>query len=98
MAYDDERLIEAARHVANGKRIVARQRALVTRLKACGSSTLVAEQTLRTFLRSLAIFEDDLRQLQIRGGRRRRAHQSQMKDPRAIEINGLRDVEFNLVT
>jgi nicotinate-nucleotide pyrophosphorylase len=63
-----DRLIEAARHVSDGKRIVARQQALVTRLKACGSSTLVAEQTLQTFLRSLAIFEDDLRQLQTRGG------------------------------
>jgi hypothetical protein len=97
MAYDDERLIEAARHVANGKRIVARQRALVTRLKACGSSTLVAEQTLRTFLRSLAIFEDDLRQLQISGGRAA-ATSWHMKDRLAIEINALRDVEVTLVT
>jgi hypothetical protein len=97
MAYDDERLIEAARHVANGKRIVARQRALVTRLRACGSSTLVAEQTLRTFLRSLAIFEDDLRQLQISGGRAA-ATSWHMKDRLAIEINALRDVEVTLVT
>jgi hypothetical protein len=89
--------MEAARHVSDGKRVVARQRALVTRLKAYGSSTLVAEQTLRTFLRSLAIFEDDLRQLQISRGRAA-ATSWHMKDRLAIEINALRDVEVTLVT
>jgi hypothetical protein len=69
MAYDDERLIQAVRHVAEGKRIVARQRALVTRLKASGVSAFAAEEMLQTFLRSQAIFEDDLRGLQNSGGK-----------------------------
>jgi hypothetical protein len=69
MTYDDERLAHAKRRVAEAKRAVARYIALIARLKAAGSPTGDAEQTLQTLVQSLAVFEDDLRELQnkIRG-------------------------------
>jgi hypothetical protein len=48
----------AARHVATGRRIVARQCALIARLEEDGCSTVAAVQTLELFERTLAIFED----------------------------------------
>jgi len=53
----------AVRHVVSGHRIVAAQRALVTRLCNDGRDASTAEQLLRQFERSLAMFEDDLRQI-----------------------------------
>jgi hypothetical protein len=64
---DESPLVKAVRHVAEGRRIVARQQALIERLRALGHSTLRAEGTLALFLRSLAIFEDDERRIRLRG-------------------------------
>lgn len=65
MAYgngdEDERLVQAAQRIAEGKRVVALQQVLITRLKASGLRTVGAEPA---FVRSLAIFEDDLHRLQ----------------------------------
>jgi hypothetical protein len=56
-----ESVIEAAeRHVRSGRRIVASQEALVTRLRASGGDCVTAEILLAAFRKSLAIFEDDL--------------------------------------
>jgi hypothetical protein len=59
MAYadGDERLVQAAQRVAEGKRVVAVQQVLVRRLKASGVRTVGAEQTPQTG--SLAVFEAD---------------------------------------
>jgi hypothetical protein len=48
----------AARLVAEGRRIVAEQRLLIARLNALGLSTKAAEELLRAFESSLAIFEE----------------------------------------
>jgi hypothetical protein len=48
----------AARHVAEGRMIVSRQRERIARLKASGCSTLDHEQTLRIFESTLEIFLD----------------------------------------
>jgi hypothetical protein len=50
----------AERHVTEGRRIVAEQRAKVDRLPKIGGDTYNAEQELRLFEDSLAIFEDHL--------------------------------------
>jgi hypothetical protein len=51
---------QAMRHVAEGRRIVDRQRALVARLKEAGLDANAAEDLLAQFERTLAVFEDDL--------------------------------------
>ena len=56
----ETKLDQAARHVAEGKRIVARQRALIARRKEGGHDTTFAEDLLAQFERTLAVFEDDL--------------------------------------
>jgi hypothetical protein len=58
-----DRLKLARRLVVEGRRIVANQLARIERLKALGCDTKEAERTLDVFLKSLAIFEDDLRDL-----------------------------------
>jgi hypothetical protein len=58
------KLEEALRHVMDGRRIVSQQRQLIAEQKAAGYDTLFAEQILNQFERTLAIFEDDLRELQ----------------------------------
>jgi hypothetical protein len=55
----------AARHVIDGRRIVAQQRALIARLQAAGLPIQGAEQLLRSFESSLAILEEHARQLRI---------------------------------
>ena len=69
MAYGDgdERLVQAAQRVAEGKRVVALQRVLVARLKASGLRTVGAEQTPQVASGSQAIFEDDERRIRARG-------------------------------
>jgi len=57
----------AARHIAEGRRIVKRQRARIARLKALGCPIQGAEHTLTVFLSTLAIFEDHERLLRERG-------------------------------
>jgi hypothetical protein len=54
----ESKLSQAARHVAEGKRIVARQRALVARQKEAGVDTLYAETLLAQFQRTLGVFEE----------------------------------------
>jgi hypothetical protein len=54
----EDRLCVAARHVAAGRRLVARQRAIIARLEEGGCSTVGAVRTLDLFERTLAIFED----------------------------------------
>jgi hypothetical protein len=58
-----DRLRVAARHVAIGRRIVARQRALVVRLEENGYSTVEVARTLDLFEQTLAIFEDHYQQI-----------------------------------
>ena len=50
----------ALRHVLEGRRIVARQKALIERMRTTGLDTNDAESLLNSFIGSLAIFEDDL--------------------------------------
>lgn len=56
----------AARHVAAGRRIVARQRERIARLRMAGHPTLDHEQTLRIFESTLRIFEDHEREIRQR--------------------------------
>jgi hypothetical protein len=60
----------AARHVAEGRIIVARQRDRIARLKALGCSTLDHEQTLRIFQSTLEIFLDHQRTLREHDARK----------------------------
>jgi hypothetical protein len=53
----------AFRHVIHGRRMVARQQERVERLGRNGSDTTEAERTLDLFVRTLNIFEDDLRRI-----------------------------------
>ena len=63
---DRSELEIAARHVATGRRIVARQRHLLEMLSIKGCDTTEATRTLDLFVRTLAIFEDDLKKLESR--------------------------------
>ena len=57
-------LEQAIRHVRDGKRVVAAQRALIAKQKGEDRDTQTAESLLVQFERALAIFEDDLRAIQ----------------------------------
>jgi len=54
----------AIRHVLEGRRIVARQKALIEKLRVSGLDTNDAKSVLNSFIGSLMIFEDDLRAAQ----------------------------------
>jgi len=54
----------AIRHVLEGRRIVARQNALIEKLRVSGLDTNDAKSLLNSFIGSLMIFEDDLRAAQ----------------------------------
>lgn len=58
----------AVRHVAEGKRSVARQRKSIARLKAMGLPTLDHEHTLLAFEGTLQVFEDHEREIRKRLG------------------------------
>lgn len=60
---NETKLEQTLRHVIEGRRIVARQRALIERLRAAGHDSSHSEQLLEEFERTLAIFESDLREL-----------------------------------
>jgi len=60
----------AFRHVVQGRRLVARQRQVVERLALNGCDTTNAEQILDLFVRTLAIFEDDLTRLSAQESKR----------------------------
>jgi hypothetical protein len=60
----ETKLAMAARHVAAGRKVVIRQRALVAKQKA-GRDKLDSETLLDQFERTLAIFESDLRGIEM---------------------------------
>ena len=59
----DPKALASARHVAEGRLIVSRQKLRIAKLKAAGCSTLDAEQTLDVFESILRIFEARERKL-----------------------------------
>jgi hypothetical protein len=61
----ETKLAMAARHVAAGRKVVIRQRALVAKQKIAGRDTLDSETLLYQFERTLAIFESDLRRIEM---------------------------------
>jgi hypothetical protein len=75
----ESKLAQAARHVAEGRRIVARQSALIAKKRAAGQDTVLAEATLLVFKSSLAIFEADLLRF-----KRRKFKAKGLSDPRAL--------------
>jgi hypothetical protein len=64
MAAVESKRILAARHVAEGRKVVARQRALIAKQKEAGRDTLHSENLLAQFEHTLAIFEDHLREIE----------------------------------
>jgi hypothetical protein len=56
-------LAMAARHVAEGRRIVDAQRERIAKLKIAGYETVKHEEMLRVLENALQIFEDHKRQL-----------------------------------
>lgn len=54
----EAKLAVAARHVAQGRAIVARQRERIARLKAKGACTASYERTLELFVATLEILEE----------------------------------------
>ena len=56
-------LTRAARHVAEGRRIVNAQRERIAKFKIAGRETLKHEEMLRVLENTLQIFEDHQRQL-----------------------------------
>ena len=59
----DSELATAARHVAEARRIVARQRTRIVKLKALGSATPDQELTLEAFVSTLALMERHAQEL-----------------------------------
>jgi hypothetical protein len=57
MSLDDDLALTSS-HVVEGRRRVARQRALILKLTNVGCCTLNAEQTLEVFRNTLAVFEE----------------------------------------
>jgi hypothetical protein len=55
------KLAMASRHVAEGRGVIERQRALITSQRKAGLNTTASEKLLDLFERTQAIFEDDLR-------------------------------------
>ena len=60
-----DKLLVAVRHVAAGRRIVAKQRAIIARLEGGRYRTVEATRTLDLFEQTLAIFEDHYREILI---------------------------------
>ena len=60
-----DKLLVAVRHVAAGRRIVAKQRAIIARLEGGRYRTAEAVRTLDLFEQTLAIFEDHYREILI---------------------------------
>jgi hypothetical protein len=68
MTRDTNDIEATARHVVKGRRIVNGQRRLVDRLIADGHDASAAQCRLDQFTRTLAIFEDHLRELRAARG------------------------------
>lgn len=60
----------ARRHVLSGREIVQRQRDLIERLRHGSADTAVAEDLLRAFKKSLAVFENDLARIEQQSEKR----------------------------
>ena len=58
-----DKLLVAVRHVATGRRIVAKQRAIIARLEGGRYRTAEAVRTLDLFEQTLAIFEDHYQEI-----------------------------------
>jgi hypothetical protein len=58
-----ERYQMACRHVAGGRQVIDRQRAIVDRQRARGFDSRESERLLEAFERSQGIFEDDLNRI-----------------------------------
>jgi hypothetical protein len=56
----DDTLDLSRRQVAEGRRIIGLERLRIERMKARGHDTVEAEQTLMSFVQSLAILKEDL--------------------------------------
>ena len=56
----------AERHVVRGREIVARQRQIINTIRAMKGDSTDAEEVLVQFERSLAIFEQDLKDMERR--------------------------------
>jgi len=91
----ETRLAQSARHVAEGKRIVARQRELVAKGKAAGHDTFNAERLLDQFERTLAIFEDDLRAIQAKQIREQAALRLETSSEGQGGVDGLLGTQSN---
>ena len=63
---NNNRLALADDHVVQGRRIVGRQRQLISALRARSVDSGNAEDLLRAFEQTLAIFEDDLAEIAAR--------------------------------
>ena len=57
-------VVQAREHVLKGRTIVARQRALIERIRAARRDPQEAEDLLLSFESTLRIFEDDLQRLE----------------------------------
>jgi hypothetical protein len=64
MAAGESKRALAARHVAEGRKIVARQRLLIAKQKEAGRETTHSENLLAQFERTLAVFEDHLQEIE----------------------------------
>ena len=58
-----ERLSIAARHVLHARNIIARQEAVIERLRRVGAHTATAERLLELFKTTLQLFENDYKRL-----------------------------------
>ncbi len=58
MPRKEAKLVVAAQHAAEARRIVANQRGLIATLKAKGEPTVDAEGVLEVYLSSLKLLED----------------------------------------
>jgi hypothetical protein len=70
-----QKLASAERHVLGARKIVERQRAIISAGKKAGRDTFDAERLLGRFERVLAAFEDDYRAIQVELERLMRAEE-----------------------
>jgi hypothetical protein len=61
----DDTLDFSRRHVAEGRRIIGLERLRIERMKARGLNTAAAEQTLMSFVQSLAILKEHLQAMKV---------------------------------
>lgn len=86
MKRDTNAIETAARHVVPGHRIVSRQRQIADHLIAQGHDASDVQYTLDLFIRTLAIFEEHLREL---GAAHGYAQSSGATGPREKRTGGL---------